>query len=233
MPERSPASSVSRAEPSRSRRAALGELAGLGLARRSGELWAVGHALVRTYAGQKVVPPQDALERLANGFALMAYTANQTGYPADFRGLPVHVFALAERAEAAGLQASGVLWNELGRHASQIGDYPSAYEFYWRALQNDEAAFGPEHPTVAVRLNNLGLALRNLGELGKAKAAFERALQIDEAAQGPDHPDRGQTLPGWQGAGIARRKPDRLCATGRDSYRDRPANRQCWGYGWG
>ena len=175
-------------------RRALGELAGLGLARRIGELWAVGHALVRTYAGQKVIPPQDALERLANGFAQMAFTANQTGYPADFRGLPVHVFALAERAEAAGLQASGVLWNELGHHASQIGDYPSAYEFYRRALQNDEAAFGPEHPTVAVRLNNLGLALRNLGDLGAAKAAFERALQIDEAAQGPDHPDVARTI---------------------------------------
>jgi tetratricopeptide (TPR) repeat protein len=170
-------------------RRALGELAGLGLARRVGELWAVGHALVHTYAAQKVAAPEGALERLVNGFAQMAFTANQTGYPADFAGLPVHVFALAERAEAARLQESGMLWNELGYHASQVGDYPNAYAFYRRALQNDEAAFGPEHPNVAVRINNLGLMLRELGELAEARAAFERALQIHEAASGPDSPD--------------------------------------------
>ena len=175
-------------------RRALGELAGLGLARRlpgepGGELWAVGHALVHTYAAQKVSAPAGALERLVNGFAQMAFTANQTGYPADFAGLPVHVFALAERAEAAGLQESGMLWNELGYHASRVGDYPTAYAFYQRALQNDEAAFGPEHPNVAVRINNLGMALQDLGDLNEAKAAFERALQIHEAASGPDTPD--------------------------------------------
>ena len=174
-------------------RRALGELAGLGLGRRLaqgvGELWAVGHALVRTYAAAKVAPPEGALERLAVGFARMAIAANETGYPADFAGLPVHLFALAERAEAATLQASGVLWNELGYHARKVGDYPNAEAFYWRALQNDEAAFGPDHPDVAVRINNLGLVLQDLGDLSGAKAAFERALQIHEAASGPDTPD--------------------------------------------
>ncbi len=170
-------------------RRALGELAGLGLARRVGDLWAVGHALVHTFAAAKVTPPAGALERLSNGFAQLAFTANQTGYPADFAGLPVHIYALAERAEAAGLQTSGTLWNELGYHASQIGDYPGAYAFYRRAMQNDEAAFGPDHPNVAVKINNLGLMLKELGDLAEARAAFERALQIHEAASGPDSPD--------------------------------------------
>ena len=52
----------------------------------------------------------------------------------------------------------------------------------------DEAAYGPNHPTVARDVNNLGSVLHERGDLGGARAAFERALEIDEAAYGPDHP---------------------------------------------
>lgn len=174
-------------------RRALGELAGLGLAKRlaqeASEQWVVGHALVRTYAAQKVPPPAGALERLAGGYLQMAISANETGYPADFRGLPVHIAALAERAEAARLPVSGFLWNELGFHTKQIGDYASARLYYNRALQFNTALFGPDHPNVALNLNNLGMALQDLGDLPGARAALERALQIHEAASGPDSPD--------------------------------------------
>ena len=36
-----------------------------------------------------------------------------------------------------------------------------------RALAIDEAAYGPDHPDVAIRLNNLALILRDLGQLAR------------------------------------------------------------------
>ena len=57
-----------------------------------------------------------------------------------------------------------------------------------RALAIAEAAYGPDHPTVAIRLNNLATILYNLGQPAEARPLTERALAIDEAAYGPDHP---------------------------------------------
>jgi tetratricopeptide (TPR) repeat protein len=58
-----------------------------------------------------------------------------------------------------------------------------------RALAIDEAAYGPDHPNVASRLNNLALTLQALGQPEAARPLQERALAIDEAAHRPDHPD--------------------------------------------
>jgi tetratricopeptide (TPR) repeat protein len=63
-----------------------------------------------------------------------------------------------------------------------------------RALAIDEAAYGPDHPTVGTRLNNLATILRDLGELPTARSMAERALAIAEAAYGPDHPTVGTDL---------------------------------------
>jgi tetratricopeptide (TPR) repeat protein len=57
-----------------------------------------------------------------------------------------------------------------------------------QALAIDEAAYGPDHPNVAARLNNLALTLQALGQPEAARPLQERALAIDEAAYGPDHP---------------------------------------------
>jgi tetratricopeptide (TPR) repeat protein len=58
-----------------------------------------------------------------------------------------------------------------------------------RALTITEAAYGPDHPTVAIRLNNLAIILQDLGQAAEARPLAERVLTIDEAAYGPDHPD--------------------------------------------
>ena len=57
-----------------------------------------------------------------------------------------------------------------------------------RALAIAEAAYGPDHPQVAVTLNNLGNVQEELDELPAARTILERALAIAEAAYGPDHP---------------------------------------------
>ena len=58
-----------------------------------------------------------------------------------------------------------------------------------RALAIAEAAYGPDHPTVATDLNNLARILQDLGQPEQARPLQERALAIAEAAYGPDHPD--------------------------------------------
>ncbi|WP_157845221.1 tetratricopeptide repeat protein [Pseudofrankia saprophytica] len=63
-----------------------------------------------------------------------------------------------------------------------------ALPLFQRALAIGEAAYGPDHPVVATRLNNLASVLQDLGRVGEAVPLFQRALAIDEAVYGPDHP---------------------------------------------
>ena len=58
-----------------------------------------------------------------------------------------------------------------------------------RALDIAEAAFGPQHPTVATRLNNLATLLKATNRLAEAEPLMRRALAIAEASFGPQHPD--------------------------------------------
>ena len=48
--------------------------------------------------------------------------------------------------------------------------------------------YGPDHPSVAIRVNNLGVVLQDLGDHAGARAAFERALAIRERFLPADHP---------------------------------------------
>ena len=76
----------------------------------------------------------------------------------------------------------------LGAGLRDLGDLVGARrELEW-ALAIDEAAYGPDHPWVAVVRINLGSVLRDLGDLVGARREMERALAIYEAAYGPDHP---------------------------------------------
>jgi tetratricopeptide (TPR) repeat protein len=63
-----------------------------------------------------------------------------------------------------------------------------------RALDIDEASYGPEHPEVATDLNNLALLLKVTNRLDEAEPLYRRALEIDEAAYGPGHPNVARDL---------------------------------------
>ncbi len=84
---------------------------------------------------------------------------------------------------------NATLVNNLGMVMQDLGDLRGARAACERALKIDEAAFGPDHPKVAIRVNNLGGVMQDLGDLGGARVAYERALKINEAAFGPDHPN--------------------------------------------
>ena len=50
-----------------------------------------------------------------------------------------------------------------------------------RALEIDEAAFGRQHPTVALRLNKLAILLRDTNRIEEAEPLMRRSLDIFDA----------------------------------------------------
>jgi tetratricopeptide (TPR) repeat protein len=172
----------------------LTELEELGLMKLE-EDGAVLHPLLSEFARIKNSEQENnTLPELAEVMANISFNANESGLPEQFKPLREHLQKIAEMAEKAKLEISGSLWNNLGYHLNDVAEYLKAKDFLERALQIDEAAFGPDHYTVAKDMNNLGGVLQKLGNLMAAKAAFERALKIDEAAFGSEHPNVARDL---------------------------------------
>lgn len=72
------------------------------------------------------------------------------------------------------------LRDDIGSFLDDMGLYPSALPFKERALEIDERTLGvgPNHPTVAVRLNNLAKLYYTQGRYEEAMPLYQRALQI-------------------------------------------------------
>jgi tetratricopeptide (TPR) repeat protein len=158
-----------------------------------GETWSV-HRLVQAVVIDRLKEEDrktwaEAAVRLVN--AAFPFKLNDvTTWPECSRLLP-HVRAAAGHAESLQVapETTGRILNETGLYLEGRAEFVEAKRELERALAIDERAFGPDHPTVAIRVNNLGNVLRDLGDLAGARARFERALAIDERAFGPDHPD--------------------------------------------
>ncbi|CAN0527328.1 unnamed protein product, partial [Laminaria digitata] len=65
--------------------------------------------------------------------------------------------------------------------------FEEADPLYLRAIEIGEKTLGPDHPSLATRLNNRGL-------LSISGPLYERSLAIREKALGPDPPDVAQSL---------------------------------------
>jgi tetratricopeptide (TPR) repeat protein len=127
--------------------------------------------------------------------ALRWLAAAFQGDPQDVRYWPMldplatHVQTLAGFADAAGLaDPTALLMNQLGVLLLGKAAYGEAEPLMHRALAIDEAAYGPDHPTVAIRHNNLAALLQTTNRLAEAEPLLRRALAINEAAYGPEHP---------------------------------------------
>jgi len=109
-------------------------------------------------------------------------------WPVCSRLLP-HALAAAGHAEALDVasDSTGRLLNQIGLYLNGRAQFAEAKEMHERALAIYEAAYGPDHPTVAIYANNLGSVLQDLGDMEGAKKMYERALEIDETTYGPDH----------------------------------------------
>jgi tetratricopeptide (TPR) repeat protein len=169
--------------------AALDALVSLSLLQRDDAASAPSiHPLLAEYS--RALPGMaEMLPTLAQTIEWASNQALESGWPARYAPYRPHLEAVAVAAEGAGLERAGALWNSLGRVLRDLGDPVGVRAALEQALAIGERVYGPEHPTVAVRLNNLGLVLQDLGDLAGARAAYERALAIDERAHGPDHPE--------------------------------------------
>src|SRR6185369_9414913 len=109
---------------------------------------------------------------------------------ADCERLLPHALAAAEFSEEVQLapEATGRLLNQTGLYYRGRARYAEAKQSYERAIRIGEAAFGPDDPVIATRVNNLGLVLQDLGDLAGARECHERALRIGGATLGSDHP---------------------------------------------
>ncbi|HJW91323.1 MAG TPA: tetratricopeptide repeat protein [Anaerolineales bacterium] len=166
----------------------LSALNDLGLVKLA-EGGAVMHPLLAEFARlQDRQAEASALPGLVEALGTLSFDAKESGLPERFKPLRAHNQAAAQWAEQAGVEGAGTLWNNLGSHLQEVAEYAGARQAFERALALDEAAFGPDHSTVAKDVNNLGGVLRIMGDLAGAKQAHERALRIGEATLGHGHP---------------------------------------------
>ena len=96
--------------------------------------------------------------------------------------------ALAEATALANAKLAAVASNNLAMILHNTNRSEEAEPLMRRALEIDEAAFGDQHPTVAIHLNNLATLLRGTNRIEEAEPLIRRALEIDEAAFGAQHP---------------------------------------------
>lgn len=86
------------------------------------------------------------------------------------------------------------LWLTLGAIVYSMGEYGRAAEYEARALDAQERALGPKHPTVAQSLNNLAASLTEMNDPAAARPLHERALAIRTEILGASHPLVAQSM---------------------------------------
>ena len=114
----------------------------------------------------------------------------------DVRSWPIwdvmrsHVAEVAQSADRLEIpQPTAYLMNRLGVLLLAKALYRDAEPLMRRALEIDEGSFGPDHPTVAIRLNNLAQLLQDTNRLADAEPLMRRAIDILEKGLGPEHPN--------------------------------------------
>ncbi len=85
-------------------------------------------------------------------------------------------------------------WALEARNFLLTGDYLQALSPAQRALKQQEADFGLDHPKVSAALNTLGLVYFQLAKLDLAQSAHERALNIREVAIGTASPEVAESV---------------------------------------
>ena len=102
--------------------------------------------------------------------------------------------ALTEATTLANATLVARASNELATLLYHTNRFGEAEPLMRHALEINKAAFGEQHPTVAISLNNLATLLQDTNRLGEAEPLMRRALEIDKAAFGEQHPNVATSL---------------------------------------
>ena len=172
---------------------ALAELASFSLAKfeEGGERFRIHH-LVQDVTRER----QSGEERgLSLRSILEIFNKADCGNPQDVRSWPIwdplrpHLSSVTTYSDQYGIaDPTTSLMNQLAVLLFAKASYAEAEPLMRRTLAIDEASYGPDHPTVAIRLNDLAQLLQATNRLEDAEPLMQRALAIDEASCGPDHP---------------------------------------------
>jgi tetratricopeptide (TPR) repeat protein len=156
------------------------------------------HRLVQDFARRTM---SDARTGEAAAVAALWIAGAFVGDPQDVRSwrvldpLASHALALARLFDHGGIaDPTRQLFNRLGVLFIEKARFDDAEPLIRRALEIDEASYGPDHPDVASNLNNLAELLRQTNRHAEAEPLIRRALEIDEKNFGPDHPDVARDL---------------------------------------
>jgi tetratricopeptide (TPR) repeat protein len=122
------------------------------------------------------------------------------------RQLPHALIALEWLPKTERFREASFLADKCARYFRTRASFAEAEALYRRALEIDEATFGPDHPNVASALNNLAVLLDERHGVHESEPLRRRALAIAEKAHGPKHPQVATLL-----GNLARN----LTATGR------------------
>lgn len=163
-------------------RQAFGELVNYGLLLRQTEAYEVSHALIHTYAHERLLPEIETVTRLAD-----YYTDLFNEQPSDFTLLnSVHPHVLALVRHCSERQA----WAAASNLAWVINNYLDMQGFWIDRITALEAGLAAaqvqqDRQDECVWLGNLGNAYRDLGQVNQARLYLEQALCIFEEIKAP------------------------------------------------
>ena len=144
------------------------------------------HRLVQAVMRERLrqIGEHDNAAALATELVADAYPRNTEdvrNWPAGARLTP-HAMAVFEHAfdSGKGAEKTALLLNQTALNYLSRAAYAEAEPLMRRALAIDEAAYGAEHPSVAIGLNNLAALLQATGRLGEAEPPMRRAVETFE-----------------------------------------------------
>ncbi|MEN8260042.1 MAG: tetratricopeptide repeat protein [Pseudomonadota bacterium] len=130
--------------------------------------------------------------------------AQPSGSPQDVRTWPrweplsAHAAFATEEADRRQIgEPTSRLMNALGQLLNAKALYSEAELLFRRALAIDEQAYGPEHPTVAIRLDNLAALLQATNRPAEAEPLYRRMAAIllrFQQRTGHEHPNMQTAL---------------------------------------
>jgi tetratricopeptide (TPR) repeat protein len=116
-------------------------------------------------------------------------------WPSVYKPCRAHLLQLIDKSDEMGIgDPTANLINKLALFFLGIAGFEEAEPLFRRALEIDEASYGPNHPSVAAGLNHLARLLHETNRHGEAKPLYRRALEILEASYGPNHPNVATVL---------------------------------------
>jgi tetratricopeptide (TPR) repeat protein len=157
----------------------LGELVSYGLLSRNEEWYEVSHALVHTYARERVQPEDEVVTRLAAYYVALAETESEKGLP-GYRRLDTERGHLMR---VLGMSAERGRWEAVRSLVWAVEDYLDICGYWTDLVTAIEKGLAAARNLNDLRdegahLGNLGNAYSALGQVEKAIEYYEQALAI-------------------------------------------------------